>query len=371
VSYGVESIRPTNRTRMYALPAFGWPIAGRSNVQLLHGKYVSKINFDGLRATSVTYVDTDNGNTTHTICGKEIILSAGAIASPKLLMLSGVGPADHLQSFDIPVVLDSPDVGSNLRDHNYASIEIEVTDAVYTLSEWQNTTYLADITQQFLTQAIGPLANAPASSFSLIRVPDFAIPAGAAGDFRRSLPSDRGQLQMQYANVALLASPDTGAKKIMTLWVALVQPEATGTIRLASTNWSDFPLIDTAYFGTEGDMAAVLWGYKALRQVLHSPLMAPLIIQEVYPGANVTSDQDLIKAIQGGAQSYHHPMGTCALGTVLDANFRVKDLQGLRVVDASTFPTPPNCHIQAEVYAVAHMAARQILEADRSEGWSR
>ena len=153
----------------------------------------------------------------------------------------------------------------------------------------------------------------------------------------------------------------------MTIWVALVQPEASGTVRLKSSNFWDFPLIDTAYFGSEGDRAAVLWGYKAVRRVLASDWLKPLIVKEIYPGSNVTSDEGLMEAIRGGAQSYHHPMGTVALGTVLDKEFRVKGLQGLRVVDASVFPSPPNCHLQADVYAVSHLAARLIREAD---GWS-
>lgn len=114
----------------------------------------------------------------------------------------------------------------------------------------------------------------------------------------------------------------------------------------------------------------MLWGYKELRHVLTSPLLKSRIVKEVYPGANVTSDADLTEAIKGAAQSYHHPQGTCSLGKVLDGNFRVKGLRGLRVVDASAFPYPPNVHMQAQVYAVAHMAARQIRAADHKRaGW--
>ena len=172
---------------------------------------------------------------------------------------------------------------------------------------------------------------------------------------------------MQYANVALLANTTDADVPVMTLWVALVQPEATGTLRLKSTNPVDLPLIDTNYFGTEGDRAAVIWGYRKLREVVAAPQLSKIVLNEIYPGEQAQSDEDLWKAIQGGAQSYHHPMGTCALGTVLDGNWRVRGLEGLRVVDASVFPTPPNCHPQADVYAVAHLAARQIAEAD--EHW--
>ena len=364
VSYGVETISPLNRSREYALPAYGSLMANRRNARLLHGAYVSKINFAGKRAQSVTYVDTENGNATHTAHAKEIIISAGAIGSAKLLMLSGVGPVEHLKSVGVSVVLDSPDVGSNLQDHNYASIEVEVTDDVYTLSRWQNQSYLDQIKKQWHEEHSGPLANAPASSFSLVRVPYEVLPKGPAGQFHRSLPEDRGQLQMQYANVALLANTAKPTTPVMTLWVALTQPEASGTVRLKSSNFRDFPLIDTAYFGSEGDRACVLWGYKKLREVLQSEKLKGVTVREIYPGSNATTDAELMTAIRNGAQSYHHPMGTVALGKVLDVDFRVRGLQGIRVVDSSVFPNPPNCHPQADVYAIAHVAARQIKAAD-------
>ncbi|KAK3674134.1 hypothetical protein LTR78_005981 [Recurvomyces mirabilis] len=367
VSYGLELITPDERRRSYAYPAFGVPAAGRSNLHIQHSAYVTKINMIGKKATSVTFADTANGNTKRTVTAKEIILSAGAIATPKLLMLSGIGPADHLKSLNIPVLVDQPAIGSNLYDHNYASIEIEVADSVYTLSEWQNTTYLSDITKEWYDTHTGPLANAPASSFSVLRIPDSAIP-GPENEFHRSLPADRGQLQIQYANIALIADTADSATKAMTIWVALVQPEASGTVRLNSTDPFAFPLIDTNYFGSAGDLNAILYGFKRMRDVLASPLLSDLIVREIYPGSHVISDEDIKASIPRGAQSYHHPTGSCALGTVLDSGFRVKGVQGLRVVDASVFPYPTNVHQQAQVYAVAHMAARQIAAADGRGG---
>lgn len=127
----------------------------------------------------------------------------------------------------------------------------------------------------------------------------------------------------------------------------------------------DSPLIDPNYFGSESDRACVLWGYKKLREVINSAKLKDIVVKEIFPGAKATTDAELMEAIRGGAQSYHHPMGTVALGTVLDANFRVKGVQGLRVVDSSVFPNPPNAHPQADVYAVSHLAARQIIAADK------
>lgn len=108
----------------------------------------------------------------------------------------------------------------------------------------------------------------------------------------------------------------------------------------------------------------MLYGYKKLREVLHSSQLQHVIVKEIYPGPQARTDEQLWAAIQGGAQSYHHPMGTVALGTVLDTNFRVKGLQGLRVVDASLLPNPTNVHLQDAVYAVAKVAASLIVQAD-------
>lgn len=320
VSYGLEVITPVQRRRSYAYPAFGQPVAKRPNLRFVTSAFATKLNLKGNCAESVTFADTSDGNATYTIYGKEIIVSAGAIQSPKLLMLSGIGPKYHLEEMGIPIVVPSEHVGSNLYDHNYGSIEIEVHDPVYTLSEWADTTYLDDVKQQWYQQHSGPLANAPASSFSILRVPDGALNSSAS-NFHRSLPADRGQLQMQYANVRLLPRidnllPDQDNSKIMTLWVALTQPEGSGTLRLNSSDPFVFPNIDTNYFGTTGDLQCVLWGYKRLRDVLQSETMKPLIKREVFPGPNVTSDEGLIAAIKAGAQSYHHPAGTCALSTL-------------------------------------------------------
>ena len=364
LSYGVETIRPVNRTREDALTAYGYQMAHRHNVHVRHGAFVQKVNIKDKRAESLVYTDLNNGNSTQTVNANEIILSAGAIQSPKILMLSGVGPAVHLKSMGIPVILNQSHIGSNLRDHNYGSIEVEVVPEVYTLSRWTNASYLAEIKCEFKQNATGPLARAPASSFGILRVPDAELPEGSAGAFHRSLPQDRGQLQMQYANVALLANTSAPTTPVMTIWVALTQAEASGTLRLTSANPFAFPAIDTAYFASSGDKACVLYGYKKLREVLQSSPLKQVIVKEIYPGPLATTDEQLWAAIQGGAQSYHHPMGTVALGTVLDTNFRIKGLQGLRVVDASVVPTPTNVHLQDAIYAVAKVAASLIAEAD-------
>lgn len=361
VSLGVETIRVSNRTRDYALQAYGWQLVDRPNVKMIHNAWVSKIGFEGKRATHVTYLSAFD-NETYAVKAKEVIASAGAIGSPKLLMLSGVGPGDHLQDLGIPVVADIPDIGSNLYDHHFSVLEVEVTPDVQ--SVWQllyNATDTAITQAEYANHGKGPLGATDSGSFAIARVPDSVFEA-VNDTFHTSLPADRGQLLYQYATAAFLPGPNIS---IISPFVALVQPEATGYIRLNSTDFRDDPLIYSNYYGSAGDKAAILYGYKKLRSILQSSIMAPVVVREVFPGANVTSDENIFAAIQKSAQTFHHPLGTVALGKVVDSDWRIKGLEGIRVVDSSTFPTPPTCHLQADVYAYAHRAARKIKQTDR------
>ncbi|PQE06752.1 glucose-methanol-choline oxidoreductase protein [Rutstroemia sp. NJR-2017a BBW] len=365
---GTPTIRASNRTRDYAPQAYGWQMNGRANVQQIHYAQVTKIGFTGKTATSVTYVN-PNTQAVTTLKAKEIILSAGALNTPKLLMLSGVGPKAHLKSLNIPVVLDVPQVGQHLQDHHCAFMEFQVTDNIQTL--WQTT---QNATFQTIANAEysnaggangGPLGVPSGAAFALQRVPDSVFQA-VNDTYHPSLPADRGQLLYQYSASTLSAG--TPNVSIVSPFVAVSQPEDSGYLHLASSDYRDAPLIYSNYFGSAGDKAAVLWGYKQMRKVFQSSVISPYIVKELYPGTNVTSDADLWTAIQNSALTFHHPVGTVALGTVLEGKtFRVKGLKGLRVVDSSTFPGLTTCHPLATVYALAYHAAQLIKKQDAAE----
>ena len=361
VTQGMTTIRVSNRTRDYALEAFGWQMARRPNVQMMHSAWVSQIGFEGKCAKNVTYLSLLN-NEMHTINAKEVLVSSGAIGSPKLLMLSGIGPKTHLDELGIPLVLDVPDVGSNLYDHHFSVIEVEVTPDVKSVWRWsENATGAALAQEEYKANHTGPLSYSDGTSWAVARVPNSVFEA-VNDTFHPSLPADRGQLLYQASTAAFVSgSPN---KSIVSSFVALVQPEASGHLRLNSSDFRDDPVIYTNYYGSEGDKAAMLYGYKKLREIVHSSPMAPVVVREVFPGPNVTTDEGLWHAIQKSAQTFHHPIGTVALGKVVDKNWRVKGLEGIRVVDSSTFPYSPTCHIQADVYAYAHRAARAIKKED-------
>lgn len=363
VDLGLSTIRVSNRTRSYALNAYGFQMADRPNVRLIHNATVKRIGFLNKTAQNITYVDSVR-NEIHIISAKEILVTAGAINTPKLLMLSGVGPKDRLSALNIPIVADIPAIGSNLYDHHYSFMEVQVTDDVETIWQFtQNATGAALAQAEYAANASGPLGWEAGSVFACARIPD-AVFHGLNSTHYPLIPQDRPQLLYQYATAGFL--PNAPNVSTVSAWAALVQPEATGYLTLNTSDYRDAPLIYSNYYGSPSDKAAIVYGYQKLRSMLQSDALKPVIVQEIFPGRNVTSDEGIWQAIQQSAASFHHPLGTVALGTVLDSNWRIKGLNGIRVVDSSALPSPPTCHIQADVYAMAHRAAKDIALADRT-----
>jgi choline dehydrogenase len=366
---GPHAVNPLNGTRVDSWIAYGYRTAGRQNAKLLHSSRVIKINFDESQpkapvATGVTYISGDD-NSTHSATANDIILSGGAINSPRLLMVSGIGPKDHLADVGVHLVADSPDVGSNFFDHHLVVNMFEAPSHIVTSSAFSDPTTLAVLMEEYKTNGTGPLSTPGSSTFVTERIPDSVLHSFEPEidmSFHLNLPKDRPHIAYQYVNAPFLAVPD-GFSNIVSGLVAVVQPEGGGSVRLATSDWRDDPLIDTGYYSTPADQAIILYAYKRLLNITRSEAFAPINIGEAFPGRNVTSDADLKAAISTSAQSYHHVIGTCALGKMLDSEFRVKGVEGLRVVDTSAMPVLPTCHTQAPTYALAEAAARILKKA--------
>lgn len=358
IDMGVSSIFAVNRTRSYARSVYAPLIEGRTNLQIRNGAWVSNLGFLANRAVNATYHL--NGEV-HTIHGKEIILSAGALNTPKLLMLSGVGPKEHLNSLGIPVVVDMPEIGSNLRDHALSIVQYLVTPKVLTVWQWSsNETEEPLATAQYSANASGPLGWADGFVYATFRLPD-SVWQGLNDTHYTSLPPDRPHAFIQVTTIPFISTVNSSA---LTAWASLVQPEASGRVVLKSTDYRDDPLIYSNYYGTKADKAAIISAYQKLREVMNEDPVSRLITEEVYPGPAVSTNDDVWAAIQNQTFSFRHPVGTVALGAALDSNWRLRGLEGIRVVDSSTFPFPTTCHPQSVVYALANRAAKDILEAD-------
>ncbi|KUI53793.1 Choline dehydrogenase, mitochondrial [Cytospora mali] len=363
IDMGVSSIFARNRTRSYARSAYAPLMEGRPNLQISYGAWVSSIGFSGNRAVNATY---HSDGEAHTIKGKEFIISAGALNTPKLLLLSGVGPKEQLGSLGIQVVLDQPHIGENLRDHALSVIQLLVTPEVLTVWQWSsNTTEEVISRAQYAANASGPLGWCDALVFATFRLPD-SVWDGLNDTHYTSLPSDRPHALIQFTTIPFLPTNSSA----ITAWASLVQPETSGRVVLGSSNYQDDPLIYANYYGTKADKAAIIAAYQSLREVMKEDPVSSLITEELYPGSAVSTDDEVWAAIQNHTYSFRHPVGTVALGTALDSNWRLKGLEGIRVVDSSTFPFPTTCHPQSVLYALANRAAKDILQADGSSNVS-
>lgn len=360
VNGGPHTIDLRTGRRSSAQDSYGSALLARKNVKIITGAEATKIHVWYEKAALVEYISSkDDSN--HTIWARrEVIVSAGAIGSPKLLMLSGIGPRKHLEDLRIPVVKDIPDLGDNLHDHHNAVVMVQIPENITTsFTLHKNETLLAAAEEEFQANGTGPLSHTLSSSYVTERPPDAFLDSINA-PFHKALPKDRPILSYHYTTSAMAPNPQNS--NVISGYVSLMQPEAHGSVRLASGDYRDALLIFSNYWGSDADMALQLYGYKKLRGAMASKIIAPIVKGELFPGPQVQTDEDLTRAMLSSAWSFHHPSGTCALGKVVDSKFRIPGIRGLRIVDSSVLPSQPTCHMSAPVYAVAELAAQMIQE---------
>ncbi|WP_019577346.1 GMC family oxidoreductase [Curvibacter lanceolatus] len=323
--------------------------APQPNLQVLAEVRVNRVCFEGRRATGVEVADRDGVRVL--TARREVILSAGAIASPQLLCLSGIGPADELARLGIPLVADAPQVGQNLQDHLDYSLNLRLNGPG--LFGW------------------GPRGTLR----SLAALPAFRQGRGflttngaEAGGFVRSSPQlERPDLQLHFcvSNV-----DDHGRRKHLATGVALhvcaLRPHSRGSVRLASANPADMPLIDPAFLSHPDDLPLLIQGVRLARRILRSPPFAGLGGRPIYGTLDDESDDALAALIRAQSDTIYHPVGTCRMGTdpasVLDPALRVRGVSGLRVADASIMPTLVSGNTQAPSAMIGERAADLILK---------
>src|SRR6266566_5130928 len=318
-------------TRVSAARAFLHPALSRPNLTLLLNTDVVKLNFEGTRCVGVKLMA--DGVVKDITADKEVILAAGTINSPKLLMLSGIGEAKVLRSFGIDVVEDLPGVGENLQDH------VLVSGVVFKYT--------------------GKMPDRPAGSNAVEA--EAYLSSGLSGDTDISLVLH--QLPVVTPEVASrfgTPPPDT-----FTIAPALVQPTSKGAVRLASNNFQDAAVIDGNYLGTDRDFAAILRAIEAARELGNQNAFDSLRESELIPGPKA-STKNILELAKLASASFGHAVGTCKMGVdtlaVVDPELRVHGILGLRVADASVMPkiiTGPGT--AASTYMIAGRAAKLIL----------
>jgi choline dehydrogenase-like flavoprotein len=346
---GVYQVTQRDGKRFSAARAFLDPVRHRANLTIETGAQVERVLFKGQRATGVQL----RGRDLKLNPGGEVILSGGAVNSPQLLMLSGIGPATELARHGIPLLHDAAEVGENLADH----LDITVMSSTKGREP-------IGIAASFLPRAI-----TAAWRFATANTGELTSNVAEAGGFVKSDPSlDRPNLQFHFLPAYLR---DHGRQISwgygVTLHVCDLLPKSRGRIRLASADPLAPALIEANYLSHSDDIAVMLKGLKIARCIMAAPALATRIKAEVAPGQALQSDRDLIADIRARAETIYHPVGTCRMGqdsaSVVDSQARVRGVEGLRVVDASIMPTIIAGNTNAPTMMIAENVADMIVSA--------
>jgi choline dehydrogenase len=353
---GLYQLNTKSGRRMSASRAFLRPAMKRKNVQVETRAHATRILFEGKKAVGVEYIQ--GGVTKSVRAKKEVIISGGSINSPQLLQLSGIGPASLLQRLNIPIIHANENVGRHLQDHqgiNY-TFKSKVPTLNQILRPWWGKLLVG---MQYLLLRKGPL------SISLNQ---------GGGFFRTSAKFQRPNMQL-YFQVMSTVIPKPGERPLLnpdpwsgfSIGLSNCRTSSRGFIEIKSRNPFDHPRIVANAFSHPDDVSEMLDAVKFVRKIASQPAIVELIEEELFPGANVQSDEDLIHDFRKRSGTVYHPVSTCRMGpdaatSVVDTRLRVHGLESLRVIDASVFPTLITGNTNAPTIAVGWKGAELILE---------
>lgn len=327
------------------------PARGRSNLKILTGAATRRIIFDGTRAAGVEFQHKGRVQTART--EGEVIVTAGAIGSPKLLMLSGLGPADHLRSHEIEVRADLAEVGENLADH----VNIDLVAELHgheSLDRYRKPHLAAWAGLQYALFRSGPVASNVVEG----------------GLFWYS-GEDRSTPDIQYHFLAGAAAEEgvggvAAGRSGITLNCYGLRPKARGTVRLASSDPDRAPLIDPNFMGHPDDLETTVRGLKIGREIVSQSALAKFVRRVVLPDGALRTDAELRDFVTNHCRTSYHPVGTCRMGSddnsVVDTRLHVRGVEGLRICDSSVFPSLIGSNTNAPTAMLAEKASDLIAE---------
>jgi choline dehydrogenase-like flavoprotein len=333
--------------RCSAATAYLKPVRGRANLTVATGVAVTRILIERGRAVGVEVVA--GGRSDRIGATREVLLASGAIGTPRLLMLSGIGPADHLRAVGVAPVHDLPGVGGDLQDHLDLYVIAECRGD-FTYDGYARLDRAAWAGLEYLLFKRGPAAS------TLFETGGFWHVGGNA---------DWPDIQF---HLGLGSGIEAGVAKLknagVTLNSAYLRPRSRGTVRLASADPAAAPLIDPNYWAEPHDREMALAGLRMAREILAEPALRPFVLAERQPGPEKVADTDLAAYAAASAKTDHHPCGTCRMGTdalaVTDAELRVRGIEALRICDASAMPLIPSANTNAPTIMLAEKAADLI-----------
>lgn len=349
--FGYYQMNIHNGRRWSAARGYLTPARKRANLRILTGARAERIVVEDGAARGVLF--SHDGQRRYAVAG-EVVLSAGTIASPQLLMVSGIGPAEALREHGIASVRDLPEVGANLQDHTCIQLMFRCTKPI-TVNDIANS----------LVRRIGV-----GLQYALTRKGYLAETGIYVGGFARSDASqDRPDIQMAMAAWSVVERTVKGARQHPFSGFSFspehVNPDARGTVSLRSADPAAQPRIAFNFFQSEYDIRAMTFGIRLVRRISEQPAMQPYVASELQPGKDVQSDAEILEFIRDKAGSDIHAVGTCRMGAdagaVVDPRLRLNGVSGLRVVDASIMPRVVRGNTHAAVVMIAEKAADMIL----------
>lgn len=339
--------------RAHSAVSFLDPVRHRKNLTIITEAHVNKVLINNGAAYAVEYFDLENRRQLHTIeASREIILSAGIIGSPQILMLSGIGPAAELKKFGIDVVKDLPGVGENLQDHPDVILRYrDRTGTSLTTFPWP---YMVRFMSKFYKKNSNHIFTPTDAGGYIKSDPSVAVP----------------DLQLQFASLRMQPH-GAGLTPILAgyvLHICHMRPNSRGRIRLTSADPFAHPHIEANYFDDEMELNALVKGVKIARNILSQPAMLPFNKREEVPGSACQSDDDIRRFILKKVESVYHTAGSCKMGidsmAVVDPKLRVHGIRNLRVIDSSIMPTITGSNIHAPTVMIAEKGADLILNYD-------
>ncbi len=310
----------------------------------------TRILFEGTRAIGLEYVPDGKTTPERALAGVETLVTSGAIGSPKLLMLSGIGPVNHLREKNIAVVLDLPGVGEYLQDHIdcYTAWDCAGPYSYFGTDQYVRQAWWA---LQYALFKNGPVTSNIVEAGAFVRVDPESKTPDTQLHFLPAYVIDHGLMRVAGYGVSLYAN--------------LLRPRSRGTVRLASADPKEPPLIDPNFLADPYDRKMAVEGIKFARSVMAAPAFRPFIKSERMPGADKRTDAELEAYCRQWGKTDYHPVGTCKMGVdplaVVDPELKVRGIEGLRVTNSSIMPLEISANTNAPSIMIAEKAADMIL----------
>ena len=347
---GAYQLSIKGRWRSSSATAFLTPALSRPNLTVISGAHTSRVLFEGQRTVGVEWIE--NGKVRQAIAKREVILSAGALQTPQILQLSGIGSEKLLAAHGIPLKVDAPEVGQNLQDHYQMRVIVRLREKVSLNDQVRNPVKLTLMGLQWLLKASGPLT----------------VGAGQVGGGECTRYAENGRPDVQF-NVMPLSVDRPGAPlhsySGFTASVWQCHPKSRGNVRIKSIDPFEQPHIDPNYFGEEADRKVIVEGVKILRKIYSQPSYRDLWDTEVIPGEDVQTDEQIWDYVRHNGGTVFHCVGTCRMGSdagaVVDPDLRVRGVENLRVIDASVMPQITSANTNAPTLMIAEKGAASIL----------